>query len=53
MVDGELVDTGRRKFGAILGNAVFTGINTSIYPGRKIGNGIMTRPGTIVQKDLY
>ncbi len=51
-VNGELVDTGRRKFGAIIGANVHTGIHTSIYPGRKIWAEMSTRPGDIVQKDL-
>ncbi|MFC7339501.1 hypothetical protein ACFQY0_20080 [Haloferula chungangensis] len=52
MVEGELVDTGRRKLGAIIGNGVHTGINTSIYPGRKLFPNTSTRPGEIVQHDL-
>jgi bifunctional UDP-N-acetylglucosamine pyrophosphorylase/glucosamine-1-phosphate N-acetyltransferase len=52
MVQGVLVDTGRRKFGAIVGDGVHTGINTSIYPGRKLWPGSTTRPGEIVQHDL-
>ena len=51
-VDGRLIDTGRRKFGAIIGDGVHTGINTSIYPGRKLWPGTTTRPGDIVQKDI-
>ncbi|MGC6566400.1 MAG: DapH/DapD/GlmU-related protein [Akkermansiaceae bacterium] len=52
LVDGSLVDTGRRKFGAIIGDKVHTGINTSIYPGRKIGPNATTLPGQVVQSDL-
>jgi carbonic anhydrase/acetyltransferase-like protein (isoleucine patch superfamily) len=52
MVDGELIDTGRRKFGAIIGDGVHTGINTSIYPGRKFWPGTTTRPGDIVHRDV-
>jgi len=52
MVDGELRDTGRRKFGAIVGDGVHTGIHTSIYPGRKIWPGLTTRPADIVDRDL-
>jgi len=51
-VDGELVDTGRRKFGSIIGANVHTGIHTSIYPGRKIWADMSTRPGDIVSRDL-
>ena len=52
MVGGVLIDTGRRKFGAIVGNEVHTGIHTAIYPGRKLGAGVSTRPGEVVSKDL-
>ncbi len=52
MVDGELVDTGRRKFGTIVGDGVHTGIHTSIYPGRKLAARSSTRPGDIVQSDI-
>lgn len=53
MVDGVLIDTGRRKLGAIIGEGVHTGINTSIYPGRKLYPHTSTRPGEIVQHDLH
>ena len=52
MVAEELVDTGRRKFGAVVGDGVHTGINTSIYPGRKLWPHTSTRPGQIIDKDL-
>ena len=52
LVNGTLVDTGRRKFGAIVGDNVHTGIHTSIYPGRKLAPGSSTRPGDVVQLDL-
>jgi bifunctional UDP-N-acetylglucosamine pyrophosphorylase/glucosamine-1-phosphate N-acetyltransferase len=52
MVEGELIDTGRRKFGAIIGDGVHTGIHTAIYPGRKIWPGQTTRPAAVVDRDL-
>ncbi len=52
LIKGKKVDTGRRKLGAILSDGVQTGINTSIYPGRKIWPGQLTRPGQVVQHDL-
>jgi acetyltransferase-like isoleucine patch superfamily enzyme len=52
MIGDQLVDTGRRKFGAIIGDGVHTGINTSIYPGRKLWPNTSTRPGQVVDKDL-
>ncbi len=51
-VAGQLIDTGRRKFGTIIGDHVHTGIHTSIYPGRKLWPHTTTRPGDIVQQDL-
>lgn len=52
LVGKELVDTGRRKFGAIVGDGVHTGIHTSIYPGRKIWPEQSTKPGDIVAEDI-
>jgi len=52
MVGDQLTNTGRRKFGTIIGDHVHTGINTSLYPGRKLWPHTTTRPGEIVQKDL-
>ncbi|MBK1834274.1 DapH/DapD/GlmU-related protein [Roseibacillus ishigakijimensis] len=51
LVAGELVETGRRKFGAIFGDGVHTGIHTSLYPGRKLGPGVATLPGEVVSRD--
>ena len=51
-VDGHLVDTGRRKFGTIVGDGVHTGIHTAIYPGRKLFPNTTTLPGAIVQRDV-
>lgn len=51
VVKDTIVDTGKRKFGAIIADGVHTGINTTIYPGRKIWPGVNTAPGEIVNKD--
>ncbi|MFA4945869.1 MAG: DapH/DapD/GlmU-related protein [Lentisphaeria bacterium] len=51
-VGGALVDTGRRKFGTVMGDDVHTGIHTAIYPGRKFWPHASTRPGEIVSRDL-
>jgi acetyltransferase-like isoleucine patch superfamily enzyme len=48
MVGGSLLDTGRRKFGAIIGDFVHTGVHTSIFPGRKIWPEVWTLPGEVV-----
>ena len=42
------VSTGRRKFGAVLGDGVKTGINVSINVGAMIGNGAFLGPGAVV-----
>jgi UDP-N-acetylglucosamine diphosphorylase / glucose-1-phosphate thymidylyltransferase / UDP-N-acetylgalactosamine diphosphorylase / glucosamine-1-phosphate N-acetyltransferase / galactosamine-1-phosphate N-acetyltransferase len=52
MIQGKPVNTGRLKFGAILGDGVRTGVNTSIEAGVKIGIARTTTPGSIVSKDL-
>jgi NDP-sugar pyrophosphorylase family protein len=52
MVNGDLVDTGRSKFGTVVGESVHTGINTSIYPGRKIWPKRSTLPGDIIKRDV-
>lgn len=52
LVDEELIDTGRRKLGCIMGDDVHTGIHTSIYPGRKIWPHQSTLPGAIVKRDI-
>ena len=51
-VAGRMVDTGRRKLGAIVGDGVHTGIHTSLYPGRKLWPKTSTLPGAIVDKDI-
>lgn len=53
MAGGQLVDTGRRKFGTVMGDRVHTGIHTSIYPGRKLWPDTSTLPGAIVNSDIH
>lgn len=52
MIQGKPVDTGRLKLGAVLGDGVRTGVNTSIEAGVKIGIARTTLPGSYVGKDL-
>ena len=52
LVGDVLINTGRRKFGAIIGDGVHTGIHTSIYPGRKLWPCTSTLPGAVVQTDV-
>ena len=52
MVKGKLVDTKMKKLGAIIADRVKTGVNTSIFPGRKIWPGKQTQIGEIVKYDI-
>ncbi len=51
MIKSKLVDTGRRKFGSVIADNVQMGINTMIYPGRKLWPNTTTLPGEVVKKD--
>ena len=51
-VVGELLDTGRGKFGAVIGRGARTGINVSILPGVKIGARTWIGPGAILERDV-
>ena len=51
-VEGRMVDTGRRKLGAIVGDGVHTGIHTSVYPGRKLWPKTSTLPAAVVDQDV-
>lgn len=45
--------SGRRKFGAIIGDNVKTGINVSILPGRAIYPGAFVEAGSVVRNTIY
>lgn len=46
------IDSGKRKFGAIVGDNVKTGINVSIYPGVKIGSNCWIDAEALVREDI-
>lgn len=52
MWKGKLVDTGRDKLGALIGDGVRLGSNTTIYPARVIAPGSRTLPGQIVDRNI-
>lgn len=52
-VGKQLVDSKRRKLGAIIGDNVHTGIHTSIYPGRKLWPNTTTIPSEVVKSDKH
>jgi len=52
MVKDNVVDSGRKKLGVILGDNVKTGINVLFMPGVKVGNDSWVGPNVMVQRDL-
>ena len=52
MVKDQLVDTGRRKLGAVLGDNVKTGIKSLFMPGVKVGVNSWIGPNLMVERDL-
>jgi bifunctional UDP-N-acetylglucosamine pyrophosphorylase/glucosamine-1-phosphate N-acetyltransferase len=52
MVKDKLLDSGRKKLGAVLGDGVKTGINALLMPGVKVGNETWIGPNVMVKRDL-
>jgi UDP-N-acetylglucosamine diphosphorylase / glucose-1-phosphate thymidylyltransferase / UDP-N-acetylgalactosamine diphosphorylase / glucosamine-1-phosphate N-acetyltransferase / galactosamine-1-phosphate N-acetyltransferase len=52
VVKDQLVSTGRRKLGAILGDNVKTGIKSLFMPGVKVGVNSWVGPNFMVERDL-
>lgn len=52
IVKGKSVDTGRKKFGAVLDKGVKTGINVSIMPGVLIGQNAVIGPHSLVRENI-
>jgi len=52
LIRGKIVDSGRRKFGVVLGDDVRTGINSSLMPGVKVGSRSWIGPGIVLGKDV-
>jgi bifunctional UDP-N-acetylglucosamine pyrophosphorylase/glucosamine-1-phosphate N-acetyltransferase len=52
MVKEQLVSTGRRKLGAVLGDNVKTGIKSLLMPGVKVGVNSWVGPNFMVERDL-
>lgn len=46
------VDTGREKFGAVMGRGAKVGVNTSLMPGVKIGAGAIVGPNLRINRDV-
>ncbi len=41
-----------RKFGAIVGDRVVIGVNTSVYPATRIGTDSIITPGCVIDRDI-
>ncbi|MEM2119086.1 MAG: glucose-1-phosphate thymidylyltransferase, partial [Candidatus Bathyarchaeia archaeon] len=52
MVKNNLIDSERRKLGAILGDNVKSGINALFMPGVKVGVNSWVGPNVVVERDL-
>lgn len=52
LVKDEVVDSGRRKLGAIMGDNVKTGIGALLMPGVKVGYNSWIGPGIVVYRDV-
>ena len=53
VIDGRPIDTGLRKFGAILGDGVQTGCNVVLNPGTLIGPHSLVYPNATIPKGLH
>jgi len=53
MYRGEKIDTGRRKFGAILGDNTQTGCNSVTSPGTLLGKGSMLLPNATARSGYH
>jgi bifunctional UDP-N-acetylglucosamine pyrophosphorylase/glucosamine-1-phosphate N-acetyltransferase len=51
-VDGQRLDTGRRKVGVLVGSHVRVGINSSLMPGVRIGSKAAVGPGVVLRRDM-
>jgi bifunctional UDP-N-acetylglucosamine pyrophosphorylase/glucosamine-1-phosphate N-acetyltransferase len=52
MVKDKVVDSGRTKLGAVLGDGVKAGISALFMPGVKVGCNSWVGPGVVVQRDV-
>ncbi len=52
MIKGQRINSGRDKFGAVIGQGAFLGVDVMTMPGVKIGEFAEIGPGTHVHKDI-
>ena len=51
-IGGKKIKTNLRKLGAIIGDKCEIGVNTLIFPGRRIDSGSIILPGTKIEEDI-
>lgn len=51
VVQGEKISTGRRKFGAVIGDGAQTGIHVNLLPGVKIWPNVWIKPNETIYED--
>lgn len=52
LVKGEMMNSGRRKLGVVLGDGVKSGINALFMPGVKVGRNSWIGPNVVVLRDM-
>lgn len=52
MVKEKKINTNMKKLGAIVGKSTKIGVNSTLYPGVKIGSNCLVFPGEVVRKDV-
>lgn len=51
-IGGKKIKTNLKKLGAIIGDKCEIGVNTLIFPGRRIDSGSIILPGTKIEEDI-
>lgn len=51
-IGGKKIKTNLQKLGAIIGDKCEIGVNTLIFPGRRIDSGCIILPGTKIEEDI-
>ena len=51
-INGQTLSTGCMKLGAIIGDNCDIGVNTLIYPGKRIASNSTVMPGTSITEDI-
>ncbi|RLG19811.1 glucose-1-phosphate thymidylyltransferase [Candidatus Micrarchaeota archaeon] len=52
LIRGNMIDTGKRKLGVIIGDDTKTGVLSCVMPGKKIGSNCWIGAGVVVDEDV-